>query len=136
MKSKKSFPKSKFMQYAKKTLNNKVWLDYSAKIALIILRHIRQNNISQKELANKLNVSPQRINVILKGQVNLTLETITKLEYILDVKLINILIPEQFDSQSSNSDYHEYISPQSIQKDFILPIDQFDPIHSFQNKCA
>jgi transcriptional regulator with XRE-family HTH domain len=75
---------------------NKAWLKKSMCIAVGILKVIREKNISQNTLANNLNVSPQYVNKILKGSENLTLETITKIEEILDVQLISIAnIPDQ-----------------------------------------
>ncbi|MBA7572223.1 hypothetical protein ES708_13999 [subsurface metagenome] len=81
---------------------NKAWLDKSAKIALKILRTLREHSISQKELADKLGVSPQYINKAVKGNENLSLETITKIEGVLGISLISISsygegqsIPEQ-----------------------------------------
>jgi transcriptional regulator with XRE-family HTH domain len=69
---------------------NKAWLDKSARIALKILRHLRENNISQKELAEKVNVSPQFINRIVKGSENLTLQTISNIEQALGISLVDV----------------------------------------------
>lgn len=71
---------------------NKAWLKKSMLIAVGILKVLREKNISQITLSNNLNVSPQYVNKILKGSENLTLETITKIEEILDVQLISIAI--------------------------------------------
>ena len=68
---------------------NRAWLKHSQAIALRILRTLRSKNISQKELAEKIGVSPQQVNKIVKGKENLTLETIAKLEAALGVSLIN-----------------------------------------------
>jgi transcriptional regulator with XRE-family HTH domain len=68
---------------------NRAWLKHSQAIALRILRTLRAKNISQKELAEKIGVSPQQVNKIVKGKENLTLETIAKLETALGVSLIN-----------------------------------------------
>jgi transcriptional regulator with XRE-family HTH domain len=76
--------------------NNRNWLDRSAKIALKILRTLRENKNkahhpnSQKELADTMGVSPQYINKIAKGTENLTLETISRLENVLNVQLIEL----------------------------------------------
>jgi transcriptional regulator with XRE-family HTH domain len=78
---------SKWVEKAKWRIANEKWLDKSAKIALAILRTIRDRNISQKDLAEMLNISPQQVNKILKGQENLTLETIDKFETILGISL-------------------------------------------------
>lgn len=75
---------------------NKEWLDRSAKIAIKILRTLRQNRnagvfpSSQKELAELMGSMPQRINKIVKGGENLTLETITQLEIALNIQLIEL----------------------------------------------
>ncbi|MFH1194329.1 MAG: helix-turn-helix transcriptional regulator [bacterium] len=66
-------------------------LDKSAKIALTILRTIREKGISQKQLAEMLNTSPQHVNKLLKGNENFTLETISRIEIALGTKLIEIL---------------------------------------------
>ncbi len=72
---------------------NEAWLDRSADIALRILGILEANCISQRELAEKIGVSPQQVNKILKGNENLTLETIAKLEAALGNVLL--LIPER-----------------------------------------
>ena len=69
---------------------NKNWLDKSALIAIKILRAITDQKSSQKELADKMGVSAQYINKIVKGSENLSLETISKLEVALGIQLIEI----------------------------------------------
>ena len=69
---------------------NKGWLQKSAAIALKVLRILREKGISQKDLAECLSISAQQVSKILKGNENLTLETITKLENALEIKLIEI----------------------------------------------
>lgn len=81
---------SKWLEKAKWRVNNEKWLDRSAKIALTILSTIREKGITQKELAEKLNISPQQINKIVKGNENLTLETIYRLELGLGITLMEI----------------------------------------------
>ena len=67
---------------------NRRWLRYSGYIALMVMHRLEELNISQKELAEKMNCSPQYISKLLKGSENLTLETISKLEECLDIDLI------------------------------------------------
>ena len=81
---------SRWIEKSKLRRANKVWLDKSAKIALKILRYIRANEITQKDLAEKLNVTPQNISKILKGQENLTIETISKFESVLGISLFEV----------------------------------------------
>ena len=49
---------------------------------------IKEKGIKQKQLAEMVGVSPQQINKIVKGNENLTLETIAKLENALNIALI------------------------------------------------
>ncbi len=70
-------------------LENKAWLEKSSKIALKILKALKSKGITQKQLAAALEVSPQQVNKIVKGQQNLTLETITKIEAELGIELIS-----------------------------------------------
>lgn len=81
---------SKWVSVSQFRIENEGWLDNSAKIALKILRRIRELKLSQKQLADELGISPQQISKVVKGHENLTLETIDKLEKALRIKLIDI----------------------------------------------
>ena len=70
------------------------WRIKSAAIALQILRRLRIQKLSQKQLAELVGVTPQYINKIVKGAENLSLETITKLEAALGKSLITIYVDE------------------------------------------
>jgi len=87
---------SDWLEEAKWRKENRDWLNKSAKIAIKILREIRlqkeSKGMSQKVLAEILNVSPQYINKIVKGQENLSLETISKLEKALGIVLIEVSV--------------------------------------------
>jgi transcriptional regulator with XRE-family HTH domain len=67
---------------------NKEWLKKSADIGIFVLEALKAQNLSQKDLAEKLNVSPQQISEIVNGQENLTLETITNLEKALGIRIV------------------------------------------------
>ena len=71
--------------------------------------------MSQKLLAEKLDVSPQQVSKILKGTENLTLQTITQIETVLGIKLIyllsishteNLVIP----TKKTKTDYFKTVS--------------------------
>ena len=82
---------------------NKNWLRKSSAIAIKVHSAIINQGISQKDFAEKMGVSAQYINKILKGNENLSLETISKLETALGIQLI--------ESTSTN----HYVVPQSTQ---------------------
>jgi ribosome-binding protein aMBF1 (putative translation factor) len=67
---------------------NETWLNISFMIGLNVLRALREQKMTQRQLAQALNCSPQYVNKIVKGSENLTLETICKLEQALQIKLI------------------------------------------------
>lgn len=67
---------------------NREWLKKSTAIALLVLDALKKQGLSQKELAERLKVSPQQVNKIVQGRENLTLETITNLENALDIQII------------------------------------------------
>lgn len=81
---------SNWKEKAKWREDNSLWLAKSKEIALKILRELRMKGLSQKELASQLSVTPQYINKIVKGQENLTLETISKIEDVLNIDLVTI----------------------------------------------
>jgi len=80
---------SKYLQNAKFRIENKKWLSYSSNIALRVLAALEENeNMTNESLAQMIGVSPEYLNKILKGQENLSLETIAKLSEALNVELI------------------------------------------------
>lgn len=87
--------KSNWQAEAEYRLENRAWLKNSQMIALKILRCLRKNNMSQKELAGKLGVSPQQVNKWVKGGENFRLDTIAKIEEVLQIRLIEVVREKQ-----------------------------------------
>ncbi len=81
---------SNWLEEARWRAENEAWLEHSFKIAVRILSTLRSKSMTQKELAEKMGVSPQQVNKIVKGKENLSLETIAKLEKVLEIKLITV----------------------------------------------
>lgn len=85
---------STWKEEATERKNNNDWKKRSFKIAVRILREIRAqkilNGMTQRKLAEEMGVSPQYINKVIKGKENLTLETISKIESVLGITLIEI----------------------------------------------
>jgi ribosome-binding protein aMBF1 (putative translation factor) len=80
---------SNWKEKAKFRRENREWLRKSAAIAVRVLGALKAQGLSQKELAERMNISPQQISKIVKGHENLTLETITNLEIALDIQIID-----------------------------------------------
>ena len=79
----------KWVEKAKFRMLNRKWLDYSSQIERRIMSEIiHDKDNSQKKLAAVLNVSPQMVSKIIKGQENLTLKSIAKISEVLGIELI------------------------------------------------
>jgi len=87
----------KALEKIKDRINNRIWLKYSQKVALIVLNEIELKDISQKELAIKMEVSPQYINKLVKGKEKLNIETISKLESALNINILTISEPRKLE---------------------------------------
>ena len=82
-------PASRWKEKAKYRRDNREWLKKSAVIAVKILDALKEQSLSQRDLAQRMNISPQQINKIVKGTENLTLETISNLEAALGIVIID-----------------------------------------------
>ena len=80
---------SKWREHAEWRLENKSWLRYSQQIAMMMLDRMEELNMSQKQLAERMGCSQQYISKVLKGQENLSLETLSKIECCLDLQIIS-----------------------------------------------
>lgn len=76
---------------------NQDWLDISFAIAVKILSALRSNRKSdnnlpksQKELADSMGCTPQYINKLLRGEEKLQIDTICRLQRILNITLIEV----------------------------------------------
>ena len=96
---------STWLEDAKARQANKDWAKRSFKIAVRILREIRAqkpiNGMTQRKLAEAMGVSAQYINKVVKGKENLTLETISKIEQVLGISLVEVPTTETITYQSS-----------------------------------
>lgn len=88
---------SGWLEKAKWRQENEDWLDISFAVSVKILSALRDNKKAdnnlpknQKELAEVMGCTPQYINKLLRGQENLQIETICKIQRILNIKLIEV----------------------------------------------
>lgn len=86
-----------------------VYLEKSTRIAVTVLSILRERKMTKQDLAEKMGVSAQYVSKIVKGNENLTLETITKLEKALGVELISVTDPTYVFSTEGISSYRESI---------------------------
>jgi ribosome-binding protein aMBF1 (putative translation factor) len=76
------------LEKAEQRQKNRAMLRESQKIASKILAKLDKLEWSQKQLAEKMEVSPQYVNKILRGKENLTLDTLIRLQEILNIPLL------------------------------------------------
>ena len=82
---------------------NQKWLDNSSKVAINVLEVLKDKKLSQKDLAEKMNVSAQQVNKIVRGKQNLTFETIAKLETALEISLMEIIEYKSINEINTNA---------------------------------
>ncbi|WP_051350010.1 helix-turn-helix transcriptional regulator [Dyadobacter alkalitolerans] len=83
---------SKWKERAARKAENPKALEKSRAIAINILSHLRTLGMSQKDLAEKLEVTPQTVNSWVKGNSNFTIDTIVRIEEVLGVELIGVKV--------------------------------------------
>lgn len=79
---------SKWRENAEWRMANKSWLRYSQRIAMMMLDRMEELHMSQKQLSELMGCSQQYVSKVLKGQENLSLETLSKIERCLDLQII------------------------------------------------
>lgn len=80
----------------KERIEKRAMLRESQDIAIKVLTKLDELGWSQKDLAEKMDVSPQQVNKIVKGKENLTLLTIAKLQEILDIDILTSSFERRF----------------------------------------
>lgn len=88
VKAHQSTEPSQWKQQAQWHVDNWAWIKHSAQIALKVKGRLNALGLTQKELAERMGCSQQYVSLILKGKENLTLETIAKLETVLDFEIL------------------------------------------------
>ncbi len=81
---------SKWIEESSKRFEDKEGLRYSQQVAVRILRTLREKKLTQKDLADILQVAPQTVNKWVKGTENFGFFTIGRIEKALEIKLMHI----------------------------------------------
>ena len=79
---------SRWRDNAEWRIANKSWLRYSQQIAMMMLDRMEELHMSQKQLSEMMGCSQQYVSKVLKGQENLSLETLSKIERCLNLQII------------------------------------------------
>ena len=79
---------SKWREKAVWRNENKSWLRYSQRIAMMMLDKMEELGLTQKSVAERLGCSQQYVSRVLKGTENLSIETISKIEEALGLEIL------------------------------------------------
>ncbi|MEJ5144438.1 helix-turn-helix transcriptional regulator [Sphingobacterium sp. MYb388] len=85
---------TKTVERAKARIAKKAYTRISNRIAISILSRLDELSWKQKDLAEKMEVSPQQVNKWVKGNENFTLETLVLLSKVLAIDLITVATPK------------------------------------------
>lgn len=96
---------TQWKERAKKDRSNRKNITRAQAFALELIDYMDLHNIKQVDLANKMNVSAQQVNKILRAKANLTFETLDKIAEALGV---DISSPKIKSSNSSHSPVIHY----------------------------
>ena len=88
LKSHSSEAPSRWRERAEWRNANKSWLRYSQLIALMMLDKMEDLGLTQKSLAELMGCSQQYVSRVLKGTENLSIETISKIESVLELEIL------------------------------------------------
>ncbi|MBQ3636109.1 MAG: helix-turn-helix transcriptional regulator [Bacteroidales bacterium] len=91
LKEHQSTTPSRWRERAEWRQQNKSWLRHSQTIAVLMLEKMDELGLNQKQLAELLGCSQQYVSKVLKGQENLSLETISKIEDCLQLSILHDL---------------------------------------------
>lgn len=74
-------------------IESEEWRDMASSIAITVLSFLHQHKMTKHQLAEKMGVKPQYVSRVVKGQTNLTLDTIVKLEKALGESIVTVTDP-------------------------------------------
>ena len=82
---------SKSIEQRNWRMDNRQWLQLSAKIALRFRKYMKDNDITREKLAEGLGVSLTEVDIYLSGKYNFDLKTIANICIALDKKTSRML---------------------------------------------
>lgn len=83
---------SNWINEAEFRLQNKYWLDKTRLLALLVLKKLKELNLTKQEFAEKCNLHVDEIEAIVTGKFDICISVIVKIEKLLDIEIIKIEI--------------------------------------------
>ena len=79
---------SRWREEAEYRVENSAWLRHSQYIAMLMLEKMDELSLTQKALAERMGCTQQYVSKILRGKENLSIETLSKIESALSLRLL------------------------------------------------
>lgn len=79
---------SRWREEAEYRVENRAWLRHSLYIAMLMLEKMDELSLTQKALAERMGCTQQYVSKILRGKENLSIETLSKIESALSLRLL------------------------------------------------
>ena len=92
---------SKWREAAEWRRKNENWLKYARVITMKTMQAMDKQSVTQSLLAERMGCSQQYVSNLLKGNSNMTLETISRIETALDIDLIGSALSGLADGYNS-----------------------------------
>ncbi len=92
---------SKWRNAAEWRRKNENWLKYSRVITMKTMQAMDKQSVTQSILAKRMGCSQQYVSNLLKGNSNMTLETISRIETALNIDLIGFALSGLVDGYDS-----------------------------------
>lgn len=100
---------SSWRERVRKKKENSGWLKRSRDIALDVLTILDAKQLSKNDFSRMLEVSPQQVSKLLRGDANMTLSTINKIELVLGRSLIEVVDPIDLENEYIGEVYFKNI---------------------------
>ena len=107
---------SRWREDAQWRKDNEYWLKYSRYITLRVMRAMDEQSVTQVELAKRMGCTQQYVSNLLKGNSNMTLETIARLENALSIDLVKSALTCVSGYSSSVPSRPQYLSDSAGEK--------------------
>jgi len=92
LKNNQSQTRTKWRENAEWRRENEQWLRYSRAITIRVLKAMDEKGITQSILAANMGCTQQYVSNLLRGNSNMTLDTIARLEIALKIEILQPLI--------------------------------------------
>lgn len=79
---------SRWREETEYRVENRAWLRHSQYIAMLMLEKMDELSLTQKALAERMGCTQQYVSKILRGKENLSIETLSKIESALSLRLL------------------------------------------------